>query len=68
MREASLAAGVLHDEVGAGPGGELPPAATRGRTQVSPRATAYTPQQITEQVARKEHVNPGVAATVEAGQ
>ena len=68
MREAPLAAGVLHDEGGAGPGGELPPAATRGRSQVPPGATAQTPQQITEQVARKEHVDPGVAATVEAGQ
>lgn len=45
----------------------LPLAATRGRSQVPTGATAQTPQHVTEQVAGVEHVDPGVAATVETG-
>lgn len=69
MREAPLAAHVLDDVSG---GVTLVPASSiagAGRVrQVLSAAAEEALCQIVEQVPGKEHVDPGVATTVEAGQ
>lgn len=69
VREAPLAAGVLDDVSG---GVFLVPAlsiaAAGGGRQVLSTAAEEALHQVMEQVTSKEHVDPGVTATVETGQ
>lgn len=67
--QAPLAAGVLHDAGAGVPFVSAPSiAAAAGRLRVVFTAGKEAPCQVLEQVPGKEHVDPGVTATVEAGE
>lgn len=71
LSDAPLAAGAFDDVRGGvalAAGVLVALAAALGRLQVVRRAAEQRLAQVVEQVAGEEHVDPGVAAAVEAGQ